>query len=90
MSSKHATASRNHVPTLPTMDINHIDSPGAYILHCDGLLMRIPPEAIKEDGAGWSITAKKPVQVSRISDNPWIAIGTARELAGKNHLPANF
>ena len=90
MSEKQATASRTFVPTPPTMDLDGIDSPGAYILHEDGLLVRIPPEAVTGIWPAWCITAKKPLRVSRISDDPWIAIGAARELAGENNLPANF
>ena len=90
MSSKQAAASRKHVPILPTMDFDRIDAAGTYVLHEDGLLLRIPPEAIAQTGPAWCITAKKPVQVTRISDDPWITIGAARELAGKNHLPVNF
>ncbi len=90
MPAKHATTSRSVVPTLPKMDLDRIDAAGAYVLHEDGLLLRIPPEALTDWGPAWCITAKKPVQVTRISDDPWIAIGAARELAGKNHLPGNF
>lgn len=90
MSTHYAKAQRHQVPTLPTMDLDRIDAPGAYIMHSEGLLMRIPPEALCEKGPVWSITASTPLRVSRVSNDPWIAIGKAREIATENHLSANF
>ena len=71
--------------------LGEIQSPGAYILMKYGLLLRVPPEALL---AGRSpvltLTGRDVVRVAKISDSPWVPVGTARRIAANLDFEVDF
>jgi hypothetical protein len=71
--------------------IQSISDPGCYVCSCCGHLWRVP-----EDGVGpgrspvISITGSGPLYATKISDNPWIPLTTARALASSVDCLVNF
>ncbi|MHC4697170.1 MAG: hypothetical protein ACYTFA_10540 [Planctomycetota bacterium] len=81
----HTAAVCEHV------EFSGISSPGAYIEDCNGNLLRVPEEALAQDHTPlMEIVSKTPCMVTRISDDPWLVISKARQLAADADLQVNF
>jgi hypothetical protein len=65
--------------------------PGCYIANFTGHLFRIPDQAV---AAGRSplieIVSKQGTLMTKVSDDPWIPISKARQLAADADLQPNF
>lgn len=68
-----------------------ITSPGSYVFHETGDLCRVPEDALV---AGRSplidFVSKTPKMVTKISDDPWIPVSKARQLASDADLFIDF
>ncbi len=81
----HTAAVCEHV------EFSAINSPGAYIEDCNGSLLRVPDEALASDHTPlMEIVSKTPCMVTKISDDPWLVISKARQLAADADLQVNF
>lgn len=93
---KTTTSQHSGVPTrrqngLQPLPFNDIRSPGAYVACELGLLFRVPADALVPSGcAQIAVAAKRPVYVLRISENAWLSVTQARQLAADLDLPVNF
>lgn len=59
-----------------------INEPGTYVANWSGVLLRIPEDSIKPGLSPLlNIVAKKPLFVTKISENPYVPITKARQLA---------
>lgn len=68
-----------------------INMPGAYVNTNTGELFRVPPEALMEGRSPViSVCSKKWANFARISEDPWLPISKARQIAADNDLPTNF
>jgi hypothetical protein len=68
-----------------------IHEPGAYVFNGSGHLLRVPEEGCQLSGAHEvSILANEPIFVTKVSDDPFIAISKARSLAGDCDLDVHF
>ena len=86
-----APGGEREVSSLPTSDFADIDSPGMYVLHGNGLLARVPPDALAIGCSPVvSLTGRMPVRATRISKDPWLPVGQARSIAANHDLPINF
>jgi hypothetical protein len=68
-----------------------IDQPGAYVSMWDGLLLRVPPRAIRSGGSPvLDLVSSKPLFVTKISDDPFVVVTKARLLAGNLDVATQF
>lgn len=68
-----------------------INDPGAYICNWSGHLLRVPEDSIKPGRSPlMSFSASEPLIVTKISENPFIAVTKARVLAADCDLNVNF
>lgn len=73
---------------LPFSDIN---SPGCYVANGGGELFRIPEDGVVTGRSPViEIVSKTPRMVTKVSDDPWLAISKARQLAADSDLYVNF
>ncbi len=68
-----------------------IQDPGTYICNWSGHLLRVPEDALKPGRSPLiCITGSEPLFVTKISDDPYVAISKARLLAANCDLGVNF
>ena len=68
-----------------------INDPGCYVCNWSGHLLRIPEDGIKPGRSPLlSITARDPLFVTKISDNPFIPVSKARMVAADCDVNVNF
>ena len=74
-----------------TFGFDQIESPGAYVCNWSGHLVRIPEDAVS---AGRSpvleILGREDLHVTKISENPFVAVTKARMVASDLDLDVNF
>ena len=76
---------------LPTVCWNDMNEPGCYLFVDWGCLARVPNDGVAE-GRSPKITfcyGTDPV-VCKLSDDPYISISKARQLAADHDYPVNF
>lgn len=79
-------------PEMPNVRVpfGALHAPGAYISP-SGNLFRIPPEALAEDRSPvFEIVSDSNTTMTMISENPWITLSKARQLAADADLEVNF
>ena len=68
-----------------------LDSPGTYISNETGGLFRFPAEALApERSPSIDIVSKTPTLLTKISNDPWVPISRARQLAADADLNISF
>jgi len=68
-----------------------INEPGCYICNWTGHLLRIPEDGLKAGRTpGIEMSAREPLFVTRLSDNPYLPVSKARLLAADCDVPVNF
>ena len=74
-----------------TMPFANISEPGCYVCNWSGHLLRVPEDAVT---AGRSplinVVGPEPLFVTKISDNPYVAITKAKLLACNADVHVNF
>jgi hypothetical protein len=79
---------RNFAAKLPFGDLNE---PGTYLSNWSGHLIRVPGDGVVMGRSPViEIIGKDPMFVTKLSDNPYIAVSKARMLAADLDLPVNF
>ena len=72
-------------------NFDQIDSPGAYVCNWSGHLVRVPEDAVCPGRSpALEILGKEDLHVTRISENPFIALTKARMVASDLDLNVNF
>ena len=72
------------------VEFNEMNQPGAYVT-AQGSLVRVTPEGLKEGHSPLiTIESNHDTRLTRISDDPYIAIGKARLLAANADVAVNF
>lgn len=91
MKSKSTTSTTNYSGTAPVQNWNDINEPGTYIFMEWGTLCRVPFDGVAE-GRSPRVTffSNLPIAVAKLSDDPYIPISKARQLAADNDLVVNF
>jgi hypothetical protein len=82
---------RTNAATLPTCCWNDINEPGCYLFTETGCLVRVPNEAIG-DGHSPKITfcgTNNPT-VCKLSDDPYLTLSRARQIAADNDCTVCF
>ncbi len=91
MSSATAAAGMSNVGMSFTIDA--IPTPGAYLCDWSGHLLRLPHEAFSQrgnSGATWNIVGGSPLTVTKLSDDPYIPLQNAKQIAGKLNRETTF
>ncbi len=74
-----------------TFAFDQVDEPGAYVCNWSGHLLRLPEDAV---AAGRSplleIIAQDELQVTKISENPFVQVTKARMIASDLDLAVKF
>lgn len=74
-----------------TLTFDQINTPGCYVFIDNGLLFRIPPEAIAQGMSPiLEVVSKEPWFFFKISDDPYVPLSKARMLAADFDLTVNF
>lgn len=74
-----------------TVPWDEINSPGTYVFKDTGDLARIPKEALMQGGSPLiEIKSRRHNVCCKLSDDPYIGISKARQLAADYDLPINF
>jgi hypothetical protein len=86
---KHTTSS--YTPTLaPLCNWNDITEPGTYVFLEWGTLIRVPECGITSQSPTVTFFSNMPTQVALLSNDPYIPISKARQLAADMDLAVNF
>jgi len=73
------------------MPFEAIQSPGCYVCHWSGHLLRVPQNAVAPVRARcMSMSGRERLFVTHISDDPYESITRARELARRCQVPVRF
>jgi hypothetical protein len=74
-----------------TLSFDDIHEPGAYVCRWSGHLLRMPEGAIgPEQSPRISVIGTRPLLVTKIDDDPGIALGEARLRAANRNVSINF
>jgi hypothetical protein len=82
---------KTKMTSFPTFNWNEINEPGCYVFVDSGYLARVPFDGVAE-GRSPRITfcAGTNLQVCKLSDDPYIPISKARQLAADHDVVVNF
>ncbi|MCH7760380.1 hypothetical protein IIA15_03125 [candidate division TA06 bacterium] len=77
--------------SLPTLPLNQVNQPGAYLDLHTGCLFRVPPEGLRVgNGSMILITSEAETMVCKLSDDPYIPKIKAKIIAADNNYWTNF
>ncbi len=81
----HNTIRTRRVP------FSELHEPGCYISNSTGNLFRVPEDALALNRSPLiEIVSNTGTMMTRVSDDPWIPISKARQLAADTDLAINF
>ena len=70
---------------------SEINDPGTYVADWSGHLLRFPEDSLKQGRSPlMDLVAKEPLYVTKISDNPYIPVTKARQMAADFDCNVNF
>ena len=70
---------------------DEINEPGAYVTDWSGSLLRFPEDSIKPGRSPlMNMVGKEPLYVTKISENPYVALTKARQMAANFDCNVNF
>ena len=68
-----------------------INDPGCYVCNWSGHLLRVPEDAVKAGRSPlMTIRGNEPLFVTKISNDPFVALTKARVTAANYDVPVNF
>ena len=74
-----------------TIPFDAINEPGAYICNWSGHLLRVPEDGVTPGRSPVvNIVGAEPLTVTKISENPYVAITKAKLMASNFDLCVNF
>ena len=81
----HTTQRNRRIP------FEELQDSGAYVSNATGNLFRIPADALVGGRSPTiEIVCKQGTMMTKLSDDPWIPISKARQLAADSDLHVNF
>ncbi len=81
----HTTQRNRRIP------FEEVREPGAYVCNATGNLFRIPEDGLVGGRSPCiEIVCKQGTMMTKLSDDPWIPISKARQLAADSDLQVNF
>jgi hypothetical protein len=76
---------------LTTCPFGQIETPGLYVEHATGTLLRVPNDALAPGRSPvMEIVANQPWIVTKISDDPFLSLTKARMLTADLDIYVNF
>jgi hypothetical protein len=86
------TAKKSHLPAPgTTIAFDVLCTPGAYVCDWSGHLLRVTEQALVEGRApALNIVGTQPLTLTKISNDPQIALSQAKRIAHEYHLNINF
>ncbi len=82
---------RNYGRKTITVSFNDISEPGTYYVHTTGWLYRIPPDMLAPGHSPFmNICGNDDCFVTKVSDDPWLPVGKAREICSNWDFAVNF
>ena len=82
------TITKNVLETIP---FENLSQPGAYVCNWNGHLLRVPDDAVKEGRSPlMTLKATEALIVTKISQDPYIALTKARLIAADNDINVGF
>jgi hypothetical protein len=77
--------------SLQSIAFNDISQPGTYYNHETGWLYRVPQEMLAEGHSPFlNVVSRESNYMTKISDDPWIPVGKARQLCANLDFYVNF
>ena len=87
----NATSSPKHPGVGSTYEFGQINDPGTYVCNWSGHLLRIPEDGVTPGRSPVSeLVGKEPLRVTKVSDDPYVAVTKARMIASDLDLAVNF
>ncbi len=77
------------VPPGVSIPFDSIRAPGTYVCNWNGHLLRVPESALVPDGV-INLVGPEPLFVTKISDDPAVPLGRARQVATDMQLAVSF
>ena len=85
---EHESETRMYGAQIP---FDAINAPGTYIANWSGHLVRVPEDGFKTGRSPLiEFLGKEKLVVTKLSDDPYIALTKARMIAADLDLPVNF
>ncbi len=86
------TGEKGRIDVGTSIPFDVIHDPGAYICNWSGHLLRIHSAGLdpEHESSPINLVGSEPLLVTKISDNPYIAVGRARSIATGLALAVNF
>lgn len=75
---------------LPSIPLNAIDTPGAYLCRWNGFLLRVLPQCLRAGAGAFNLVGGEPLFVTKLSDDPELPVRAAREAAHRQQLVTSF
>ncbi len=89
--SKHREGDQFNATFGMQVPFEAINQPGSYICNWTGHLLRVPDDAVKPGRSPLiSIKGSETLFVTKICDDPYVAVTKARLLAADCDFPVNF
>lgn len=89
--SESSMTSKNWNRSTEQLPIQKIDQPGCYVDNRHGFLYRVTPEMLNIGGTVFlGFTSNQPWFVTRIADDPNLALDECRIIAANFSLNVNF
>ena len=74
-----------------TVPFNEITEPGCYYCHWTGWLYRVPDDGLAAGHSPYlNICSYEECFVTKISEDPWVPVGKAREICANWDFAVNF
>jgi hypothetical protein len=74
-----------------TIQFDHINEPGCYVCNWSGHLLRVPPDGIAPGRSPlMNFVGRKALFVTKIGNDPYMAVTKARLLAANAYLDIHF
>jgi hypothetical protein len=74
-----------------TVPFNEITEPGAYYNHSTGWLYRVPNDCLSPGHSPvMNICCSDDCYMTKVSDDPWLPVGKAREICANWDFAVNF
>jgi hypothetical protein len=91
MATTIETQNLHPTPFCQSVPFHEIQTPGCYVSKDDGNLYRVPPEALAQGRSPLiEIVSKRGTIMAKVSDDPWLPISRARQLAADADVQPNF
>jgi hypothetical protein len=86
-----STERKNFTQGEVTVEFENIKDPGAYYNHISGWLVRMPGEALATGHSPiMNLVTREQCLFTRISEDPYVPLGKARQICANLDFDVNF